>query len=68
MSKTLLNHLEKYRLTVIIDNNERYAIYYPSRPNRLLVFRYPKNCEIEISNDIVIILQTKIDTINKNSL
>lgn len=68
MSKTLLNHLEKYLFTVIIDNKERHAIYYPSRPNRLLVFRYPENCEIEISNDIVMILQTKINAINKNSL
>lgn len=61
MSKTLLNHLEKYRFTVIIDNKVRHAIYYPSRPNRLFVFRYPKNCEIEISNDIVITLKTKIN-------
>lgn len=68
MSKTLLNHLEKYLLTVIIDNKERLAIYYPSSPNCLFVFRYPKNCKIEISNDIVVTLQTKINAINKNSL
>ena len=53
MSKTLLNHLDKYLLTVIMDNNERFAVYYPSIPNRLFVFRYPKDCKIEVESDII---------------